>query len=570
MKPTAEQAAIEDAGADLKPGEILKVLAFAGAGKTSTLKMVAKRKPERGVYLVFNAQNAEEARKKLALTNCSASTTHSLAFGAMREYIGSPANHSPSTVRESGVMDRFSIPKVAGWNQYRLAMAVLRAVRAFASSADEEFGHHHGVEAIISAVGDPDRIRNREVREAAREAVERLSGVTYQAAEAFWLEMTSQGSFSHDMYLKYIDLDANLRGQAFSMFRYLMVDEAQDLNPVQRSIIVKTGLPVIAVGDPYQQIYSWRGAENALGLMEGKELYLTQSFRFGEDLAEIARGILASRPDGGPEQRLTGAGNGDITGHVGAKLAFVCRTNAGVIDQALSLVRKGKTPYVDNMDGLVRDVRSAQALFDGRLRDVRSPDLVQFTSWDEMQMEAEEGDANLARLVGIVEDNIVPQIEELASNRVKDPAKAQVAVCTAHRSKGMEWPAVVLGDDWKDIGAMRGRHRGAKKKSEKDVTLALEEWNALYVGATRAMVRLRGHERILNPPKPEFDRDAGPDGGQLEEGGNWVPEDRLIEQEMREKRRRAQEAREAAAAGAEMEKQSSRNWSKEDDISKFL
>lgn len=522
MKPTQEQAEITEAATQLKGSDVLKVIAFAGAGKTTTLKGIASAKKERGGYLVFARQNAEEAKRKLAMTKCSAMTMHALAMGTLRQYVGGLADHSARTVRDSGIMNRFRIPRVEGWNNYRLASAVLRAMSAFSNSADQEFKTEHGVAALVSSVGDPEKIRDRLKKEVARDTIEQLSGCVTQMAEAFWMEMVAQQSFSYDMFLKTLDLDADIRQQAFGMFRYLMVDEGQDQNPVQLSILRKTGLPLIAVGDPYQQIFSWRGAENALAQLEGKELYLTQSFRFGEEIAETAREILSLRPDGGPKQRLIGAGNGDISKHEGAKIAFVCRTNSGVIDQALDLVRKGKSIHVDNMAGLIRDVHSAMALQEGRIRDVKSQDLKHLDSWEEMKIEAEEGDGNKARLVSIIEDGLAPDIEKLAS-KVSDPLKAEVMVCTAHRSKGMEWPAVVLGNDWKDVRAMYGRYRGAKKQSEKHVTLALEEYNALYVAATRPMLRLKGHDRIIHPvieAEEGFGPDWAPDGGLPE--GDWV------------------------------------------------
>lgn len=54
-----------------------------------------------------------------------------------------------------------------------------------------------------------------------------------------------------------------------------------------------------------------------------------------------------------------------------------------------------------------------------------------------------------------------------------------------------------LGRDWKDVKKMAGRYKKASKLSEKHKTLALEEWNALYVAvdppdaeATRARAGL--------------------------------------------------------------------------------
>ena len=508
MKPTEEQRDIRDASRDLQEGDALKIHAFAGAGKTSTLKIVAEANARRGIYLAFNKAIAEEARTKLALTRCSANTMHSLAFSVFRDVMRSPASHSAKSVRESGVMGRFSIPKVSGWHDFRIASAVCRTMASFANSADQEFRIEHAEEAIISSVGDPEFLKSPEKKEQAQEAISALALPVKAIAEAFWLKCYEQGELSHDMYLKALDLDPNSRSKAFSSFRYLMVDEAQDINPVQRSILTKTGLPLIAVGDPYQQIYSWRGAENALELLPGKDLYLTQSFRFGENIAEAARHILATRPDGGPRQRLVGVGGHGAAGHKGPSVAIVCRTNMGVLEEALRVMRKGIPLQVDNIEGLLVDVTSAQALYEGRPDLVKSQDIRPFADWSELKMEAEEGDQVLGKIVNLVETDMVPQVIALADHQRAGHRDAKVAICTAHRSKGLEWPAVQLGGDWKSIDSLTRRHRASCRKSEKHVTQAIEEWNALYVAATRPMVRLSGERPILFP-EPVFDEDTG-------------------------------------------------------------
>lgn len=507
MKPTEEQSAIEDRSATLKSGEILKVIAFAGAGKTTTLNLCAKARKDRGMYLAFNKSIAEEAKQKLGRTKCGASTMHSLAFGAMRDIMGQPARINARSFMGSGISGRHAPPRIKGWGEYRVAAAVCRTMSAFAHSADQDIGPQHAHEALVDSVGDPDFIVGSESRMKAEEAIRFLTGPLTEMATDYWVDCMKEGSYSHDMYLKMLDLDDGIRTDAFARLRYLMIDEAQDINPVQRSIVTKTGLPLIAVGDPYQQIYSWRGAENALSLMEGKELYLTQSFRFGEDIAEIARHTLQTRPDGGPAQRLTGLGPGDVSGHEGAKGAIICRTNIGMLDEAMKCLQGGYAVHVDKMDSLLSDARSAQALYEGRNEDVSSPEIRQFDSWDQLEMAAEEGDPAFNKLVRLVTTHRVKEVEELGQRHEKDPSGAKLMICTGHRSKGLEFPAVKMGDDWSDVERLRKRYQNATEKSDKHVTAANEEFNLLYVGFTRAMSRLRGHNRILFPePEP----DTGP------------------------------------------------------------
>jgi hypothetical protein len=78
MPLTEEQQAVVHS-----PSEALKVVAFAGAGKTSTLRAYAKARPARRMlYLAFNNAIAREAAGRFT-SNVTCLTTHSLAFRAV-------------------------------------------------------------------------------------------------------------------------------------------------------------------------------------------------------------------------------------------------------------------------------------------------------------------------------------------------------------------------------------------------------------------------------------------------------------------------------------------------------
>lgn len=505
MNPTDEQKDVRETGSQcVAQGKNLSVVAFAGAGKTSALKLLAEAIPKRGCYLAFNKSIADEAKRRLARSRCTASTMHSLAFGAVRDIISGPVTLNARDFRDSGILTKVHIPRVRGWNDYRISSAVLRTLSTFCNSADESIDINHAREALISATGDPDLIHVQNTADEVRHVLDSLEGPVADMATMYWRDNLENARFSHDIYLKLLDLDADLRNSAFREYRYLMLDEAQDTNPVQLSILRKTGLPLIAVGDPYQQIYSWRGAENAMAKIGGETRYLTQSFRFGDGIAETARKILASRPDGGPEQRLIGSGTGDISKHKGAKIAIICRTNIGMIDEAMRAMDRNLTVNVDNIQDLIGDVHSAQALFCGENHRITSNEIRQFESWDDFKAEAEEAGGSSAQLVRIVEQGRVSQVEKLAENQT-DSLKANIQICTAHRSKGLEFPAVILGRDWRDVETMKARHITATKKSEKHATMAIEEWNAFYVASTRPILRLQGAMNLLQPSKTEKD-----------------------------------------------------------------
>ena len=93
------------------------------------------------------------------------------------------------------------------------------------------------------------------------------------------------------------------------------------------------------VGDFAQAIYHWRGAKDVMTGFDGTQLALSQSFRFGPDLAAEANRWL----------RLADAPiclNGTPTmptelGPVARPNTVLCRTNTGAMTQAMALMAIG-------------------------------------------------------------------------------------------------------------------------------------------------------------------------------------------------------------------------------------
>ena len=96
---------------------------------------------------------------------------------------------------------------------------------------------------------------------------------------------------SHDCYLKLFFMgDHPIAGAD----RTLLLDEAQDADPVILGMVHRHPGPRVLVGDSYQQLYQWRGAINALGdaNIETAVMPLTQTFRFGNGAARWANRVL--------------------------------------------------------------------------------------------------------------------------------------------------------------------------------------------------------------------------------------------------------------------------------------
>ena len=81
-----------------------------------------------------------------------------------------------------------------------------------------------------------------------------------------------------------------IRGEIFNKYKYVFVDEYQDVNPVQEEIISSMGGEVFLVGDVKQAIYGFRGSKslffaekfNRFEGGEGTALRLSGNFRSGD------------------------------------------------------------------------------------------------------------------------------------------------------------------------------------------------------------------------------------------------------------------------------------------------
>ena len=121
--------------------------------------------------------------------------------------------------------------------------------------------------------------------------------------------LSAEGYFDYSALLdtaeRLLRNDAALRADLADRIAYVIVDEYQDINPVQERIIdLLHGLRanLCVVGDDDQAIYQWRGStvENITGF-EGRypdvaQVRLQENFRSSVGIVEIARDFIAQNP----------------------------------------------------------------------------------------------------------------------------------------------------------------------------------------------------------------------------------------------------------------------------------
>lgn len=473
IKPTEEQQKVIDAA---KTGKDLVVQALAGTGKTTTLKLLAESLSDKqGTYIAFNKAIVDEAVSKFP-PNVRCKTAHSLAYGNVgRNFKDRINNHS-----------RITLTQVAGWmgvekigyrvgkesfvlEEAQVANLVISSVGNFCKSVDAKITKDH-IELPFLAAFDKKLVAN-------------FQKTLLPHAVKAWDDIQEQDGFlkfDHDYYLKMWQLSSpKIRGD------FILFDEAQDADPVMLSIIeAQHHAQRIYVGDQFQAIYEWRGAENALNKVKvDQSLWLTQSFRFGEAIASEANDIL-----GFLEAPVEVQGFSSVKSSVEEVYdpkAILCRTNAGVIQHVMQEQEKHRKVAILGRTQELIDFALACGNLQKGIR-TGHHELAPFKSWSEVKHYVErfpEETHEIKTMIDLVDrfgvDSLVNALKKVVSE-----SEADVLISTAHKAKGREWETVKLAGDYLH-----------------PMDMDAEDLRLAYVSVTRAIRQLDMSEWALISPK---------------------------------------------------------------------
>ncbi len=447
-----------------KDSQSLKISAFAGTGKTSTLTALANSSRKSGLYLAFNKSVAAEASGKFPQT-VACRTTHALALknipGIYRQNsrkLFEPVNGNLVAklleIEEIAIDDVLLKPRA-------LAYLTARAVQRFCQSGDEELDARH-----VPITGKMQKLHPK-YQDEFRVYVGQLAAHLWRLMR----DPSTAAPLGHDGYLKLWSLS-----KPTLHYDYILLDEAQDTNEAVLSVLRQQQTQLTLVGDRHQQIYEWRGAVNAMASVEtGAEALLTRSFRFGEPVALAATSIL----------RLLGESRsviGDPSKHsriaaAGRTGTILCRTNAGVVGVVVDALNVSRTVHVvGGVAELMRMLEDVERLKSAN--PAECPEFFGFANWDELAdfAESEEGQSvrSFVKIVNIQgESNLIKMLKVVS----KEEAGADLIVSTGHKAKGREWDSVTLFSDFEP--------RLDKANPEK-LVMNQEEARLLYVAVTRA------------------------------------------------------------------------------------
>jgi superfamily I DNA/RNA helicase len=446
-------------------GQSLRITAFAGAGKTSTLQFLANENSRRGLYLAFNRSIAMEAKERFP-SHVDCRTTHAIAARYVRGLGRFSSNKLFGSIhaRELAHILSLSEHQVDSFTiltPIQQAHLILQAIRRFCNSADSEIvSTHVDLQGALRAAVAPVRALMAE-------------WIASQSA-AVWKRMIDAEDLiplGHDGYLKLWSLSEPIMD-----YGYIFVDEAQDTNPAVLKVFKKQGSQMIYVGDRHQQIYEWRGAVNAMNDISTElSTSLTQSFRFGPQIADVANQILKLLDE---KEVLRGVDRiqSRITSGDEAR-AILARTNATVIAECLKALERERKPHIvggtTDLKELLRDVDALMKETPGQ-----RPEFFGFTNWQQViDFAATDEGEPLRRFVTLVQSNGTGRLWAAVLNVTTEENEADVVISTAHKAKGREWLSVRIADDF-----------AACQSEEHSIPEA--ELRLFYVAITRAKEEL--------------------------------------------------------------------------------
>lgn len=258
-------------------------------------------------------------------------------------------------------------------------------------------------------------------------------------------------------YAGLIDFDdqiymPTLFGGSFPQHPRVLVDEVQDLSPLNHAMVHKLVGPdawLAAVGDPWQSIYAFRGADTAsMGKLRDHfkmhEMTLSVSFRCAQSIVENAHWRVphmkwpewAKR---GNVETLSEWG----TDHLPNDCAIICRNNAPLLSCALALLKAGRGVHLVGSDLGPGLVRALKKLGDVSLTQEKVYEAIDLWEQDKLRKSrAPETVVDKAECLRVFAGFGANLGEAIAYCESLFAAKGPVQLLSGHKAKGLEWNTV--------------------------------------------------------------------------------------------------------------------------------
>lgn len=469
------------------------VIAVAGSGKTTTIVEAANLIPMHATasFVAFNKAIATELSFRLP-KHVRSQTLNAMGYAAWcRSCTRRPSVDSYKT--------RNIMEEVVPSTQYSMYSAALPRLVSLAKSIgivprdcqkvptenglteDADYNWQELIDFYELSIGE--RGTPEQLIEYSREVLNRSIKVAWEVID-----------FDDQLYMPVVAQSNFFKND------FLFVDEAQDVNMVQRAMLrmaLKPNGRLIAVGDPCQAIYGFRGADhNAIDNIKEEfsavELPLSISYRCPRSVVALAQQYVPHilPHDAAPEGEVLHPTTWDIK-QFQANDVVICRCTAPVITLAYKLIRARIPCFVMGREigqGLVNIIDKMKANNIEELREkldkyrLREAERLRRLKQDSKLDALEDRMNTIDLFIDELDENdrTIAALRNSISSLFSDNMQAQaVKLMTQHKSKGLEADRVFILDFFLN-----------EKFMDKPGNQQRQETNLAYVAITRAKKQL--------------------------------------------------------------------------------
>jgi len=434
--PTPEQRHILDLLHSCKDN--LLINAFAGTGKTSTLELIQNAATPPVLCLAFNRRIADEMSKRFRSTTTVRTLNglgHRIWASACSGRLTLDTKKTPDLLREE-IKTLTKSEKDEAYDSFWEILSAVALAKALGYIPEGKFPNAKRLIEAESFFGH------------LEEAPSPLSIYLINAVLLSSIRAAYAGSidFNDQVYMP------ALFGGTYPKFPLVLVDEAQDLSPVNHEILNHLSRSrIIAVGDPFQSIYGFRGAVQS-GMSKLKahfsmtEADLSVSFRCPEAVVRNAQWRVPKmswhKPGG-----LVGHLRNPTSSSFPDGAAIICRNNAPLFALALRLLSSGRSVSVSGSDIGPKIISILSKLGPDNLPKESVYAAIETWRQEKLAKQSQTASdiAECMRVFAGYGDNLL-QAVTYAQHLFKQSGSLQLL--TGHKSKGLEWEYVYHLDPW--------------------------------------------------------------------------------------------------------------------------
>ncbi len=470
------------------------LVARAGCGKTSTIlaavEAYSRAYPSHEITIcAFGKAIQKEIEQKLVAMGLTdwrkhqASTTHSMGWGLVK-YVFKSRIHD-NKVRD--LIDARNQPIYVQYGHQIRELVHLAKTEGFGFFGDVQVGDARAWYAMADHYG-VNSLDDTSDMDAVVEAAQSI----YRAS----LDQTDVVDFD-DMILFPLIKNLRVRFQRDVIF----LDEAQDTSRARRALVKKFVKPdgrIIVVGDDRQAIMGFAGASadaltDFISELDAEVLPLNVTWRCPKAVVAEAQKLVPDiqAADSAIEGEVTHAA--DLPEVLQPTDAILCRNTAPLVEQAYALIRRGVACKVEGREignGLLRMVDrwkrvTTTTAFLDKLEDYRAREVqkAQAKGQDNKVDEVNDRCDTMVVICRACQDrgqHSLADVRAFITNLFADDVQGVVTLCTYHRSKGREWPRVMLVEHSKRCPSPRAKQAWQLR----------QEANLAYVAITRAQSQL--------------------------------------------------------------------------------